>query len=81
MYARQTTNEEQIEMQLVKEAFEEEERQKREDRIYCIKHKLLGVLSLITGIVAPLLLDGDLTVTVLMVSAGLVLINTTEREG
>lgn len=53
-------------------------RQKTE-RLYYIKQRLLGVIMTVIGIAIPFLLDGDITVSLLILSLGIFLLLTKEK--
>lgn len=52
---------------------------KRSKRKYYIKQKLSGVIMLLGGIISPLVLDGDITASLLYVPLGLVLLLSKQR--
>ena len=69
MYARQIE-----EMYTLKEArriIEMERVEKREVFLHKTKQKLLGILAIGVSIASPLLLDGDATASIIMLSLGL----------
>lgn len=69
MYARQIE-----EMYTLKEArriIEMERVEKREVFLHKTKQKLLGILAIGVSIIAPLLLDGDATASIIMLPLGL----------
>lgn len=53
--------------------------QRRETAIYYIKQKLIGLASVAISVASPLLLDGDVTISVLMLPLGLFLMVTKEK--
>jgi zinc transporter ZupT len=71
MYARQFTNEEQYTVQLVSNALSENEKRKKERKAKLITQKLLGLCCVIGAIIAPFILEGEITVTLFMLPLGL----------
>lgn len=52
---------------------------KKAEAIYYIKQKLLGLAAVGLSVASPLLLDGDATISVLMLPLGIFLIVTKEK--
>ena len=52
---------------------------RRAERIYYIKQKLMGLAAVGISVASPLLLDGDATISVLMLSLGIFLMVTKEK--
>ena len=52
---------------------------KRAEAIYYIKQKLMGLAAVGISVASPLLLDGDATISVLMLPLGLFLMVTKEK--
>lgn len=73
MYARQITSEETYTLA------EAERKAKRETLLYKAKQKLLGVAAIGVSIASPLLLDGDATISVIMLPLGVYMIFTKEK--
>ena len=53
--------------------------QRRETVIYYIKQKLMGLAAVGVSVASPLLLEGDITISVLMLPLGIFLIVTKEN--
>lgn len=79
MYARQITSEETYTLREVKHIINAEHKAKRESLLYKAKQKLIGLLAIGVSIASPLLLDGDATVSVIMLPLGLYLLFTKEK--
>lgn len=79
MYARQITNEETYTLAEAKRIINTERKAKRESLLYKAKQKLLGVVAIGVSIASPLLLDGDATISVIMLPLGLYLLFTKEK--
>lgn len=79
MYARQITSEETYTLAEAKRIINAERQAKREALLYYAKQKLLGVVAIGVSIASPLLLDGDATVSVIMLPLGLYLLFTKEK--
>lgn len=79
MYARQITTEETYTLREAKRIINAERQAKREALLYYAKQKLLGILAIGVSIASPLLLDGDATVSVIMLPLGLYLLFTKEK--
>lgn len=79
MYARQITTEETYTLREAKRIINAERQAKREALLYYAKQKLLGVVAIGVSIASPLLLDGDATVSVIMLPLGLYLLFTKEK--
>ena len=79
MYARQITSEETYTLAEAKRIINAERKTKRESLLYKAKQKLLGVVAIGVSIASPLLLDGDATISVIMLPLGLYLLFTKEK--
>ena len=79
MYVRQITSEETYTLSEAKRIINAERKAKRESLLYKAKQKLLGVVAIGISIASPLLLDGDATVSVIMLPLGLYLLFTKEK--
>ena len=79
MYARQITTEETYTLREAKRIINAERQAKREALLYYAKQKLLGVVAIGVSIASPLLLDGDATISLIMLPIGLYLLFTKER--
>lgn len=53
--------------------------EKRELLLYKAKQKLLGVVAIGVSIVSPILLDGDATISVIMLPLGIYVLFTKEK--
>ena len=49
------------------------------ERIYYLKQKLYGPILVIIGVITPIILDGDATVSLLLIPLGLYLIFTKNK--
>lgn len=79
MYARQITSEETYTLSEARRIINAERKAKRESLLYKLKQKLLGLLAIAVSIASPLLLDGDATISVIMLPLGLYLLFTKEK--
>ena len=79
MYARQITSEETYTLRETRCIINAETQTKRESLLYKAKQKLLGLLAIAASIVSPLLLDGDATISLIMLPLGLYLLFTKEK--
>ena len=79
MYARQITSEETYTLSEAKRIINAERQAKRESLLYKTKQKLLGLLAIAASIASPLLLDGDATISVIMLPLGIYMIFTKEK--
>ena len=79
MYARQITSEETYTLSEAKRIINAERQEKRELLLYKAKQKLLGLLAIGVSIASPLLLDGDATISVIMLPLGLCLLFTKDK--
>ena len=78
MYARQITSEETYTLRETKRIINAERQAKRE-LLYKAKQKLLGVVAIAASIASPLLLDGDATISVIMLPLGIYILFTKEK--
>ena len=79
MYARQITLEETYTLSEAKRIINAERQAKRESSIYKVKQKLLGVVAIGVSIASPLLLDGDATISVIMLPLGIYVLFTKKK--
>lgn len=79
MYARQITSEETYTLRETKRIINAECKEKRESLLYKAKQKLLGVIAIGVSIASPLLLDGDVTISVITLPLGIYMIFTKEK--
>ena len=79
MYARQITSEEAYTLSETNHIINAERKTKRESSIYKAKQKLLGLLAIAASIASPLLLDGDATISVIMLPLGIYMLFTKEK--
>ena len=79
MYARQITSEETYTLREAKRIINAERKEKRELLIYKAKQKLIGVVVIGISIVSPLLLDGDATISIIMLPLGIYILFTKEK--
>lgn len=80
MYTRQITLEETYTLSEAKRIINAERKVKRESLLYKAKQKMLGVVAICISIVSPLLLDGDATISLIMLPLGIYMIFTKENE-
>ena len=79
MYAKQITNEETYTLREAKRIINAERKAKRESLLYKAKQKLIGVVAICVSIASPLLLDGDATISLIMLPLGLYFLFTKEK--
>ena len=79
MYARQITLEETYTLSEAKRIINAERKAKRESLLYKAKQKLLGVVAIGVSIASPLLLNGDATISLIMLPLGLYILFTKEK--
>ena len=79
MYARQITSEETYTLSEAKRIINAEHKSKRESLLYNAKQKLLGIVAICVSITSPLLLDGDATISVIMLPLGIYMLFTKEK--
>ena len=79
MYARQITSEETYTLSEAKRIINAERQAKRESLLYKTKQKLLGLLAIAASIASPLLLDGDATISLIMLPLGIYILFTKEK--
>ena len=79
MYARQITSEETYTLSEAKRIINAERQAKREALLYYAKQKLLGVVAIGVSIASPLLLDGDATISLIMLPLGIYILFTKEK--
>lgn len=79
MYARKITSEETYTLSEVKRIINAENKTKRESLLYKVKQKFIGLLAISASIASPLLLDGDATISLIMLPLGIYMIFTKEK--
>ena len=79
MYAKQITSEKTYTLSEAKRIINAERKAKRESFIYKAKQKLIGVVAICVSIASPILLDGDATISVIMLPLGIYMIFTKEK--
>ena len=79
MYTRIITSEQKYTLEDAKRIIEAERQAKRENILYYAKQKMLGIFAIGISIASPLLLDGDATISVIMLPLGLYLLFTKEK--
>ena len=79
MYARQITSEETYTLAEAKRIINAERKTKRELLLHKAKQKLFGFVAIGVSIASPLLLDGDATISLIMLPLGLYLLFTKEK--
>lgn len=79
MYARRITSEETYTLAEAREIIKTERQQKRQETLYKIKQKILGLMGIGVSVLSPILLDGDATIAILMFPLGIYLIFTREK--
>lgn len=79
MYTKQITSEDTYTLQEARKIIECEKREKRKNIIYFTKQKLIGLGMIAIGIVTPMILDNDITVSIFAIPMGLSVLLTRER--
>ena len=79
MYTRQITSEETYTLSEARRIINAERQAKRKSLLYYAKQKFIGLLAIGISIASPLLLDGDATISVIMLPLGLYLLFTKEK--
>lgn len=79
MYARQITTEETYTLSEARRIINAERQAKRESLLYKAKQKLLGFVAIGVSIASPLLLDGDATISLIMLPLGIYILFTKEK--
>ena len=79
MYARQITSEETYTLQEARRIISAERQAKRKSLLYYAKQKFIGLLAIGISIASPILLDGDATISIIMLPLGLYLLFTKEK--
>ena len=79
MYTRRITSEETDKMKEVKRITNAEKEEKTENLKYYIKQKLIALLGIATSIIAPLVCDGDATISLIMLPLGMYVLFTKEK--
>ena len=79
MYARQITSEETYALSEAKRVINAERKAKKESLLYKAKQKIIGLLAIGISIASPLLLDGDATISLIMLPLGMYVLFTKEK--
>ena len=79
MYTRIITSEQKYTLEDAKRIIEAEQKEKREMFLYKAKQKFIGMLAIGISIASPLLLDGDATISVIMLPLGIYMLFTKEK--
>ena len=79
MYARQITNEETYTLSEARHIINAERKVKRESLLHKAKQKFIGLLAISASIASPLLLDGDATISLIMLPLGIYMLFTKEK--
>ena len=79
MYARQITSEETYTLAEAKRIINAERQAKRKSLLYKAKQKFIGLIAIAVSIVSPILLDGDATISVIMLPLGIYMIFTKKK--
>ena len=79
MYAKQITSEKTYTLSEAKRIINAERKAKRESFLYKAKQKLIGVIAICVSIASPILLDGDATISVIMLPLGIYMLFTKEK--
>ena len=79
MYARQITSEETYTLSEAKRIINAERKTKRENILYYAKQKFIGLLAIGISIASPFLLDGDATISVIVLPLGIYVLFTKEK--
>ena len=79
MYARQIISEETYALREAKRIINAERKTKRESLLYKAKQKIVGLLAIGISIASPLLLDGDATISLIMLPLGIYALFTKEK--
>ena len=78
MYTKQITSEKTYTLREARRIINTE-REKRESLLYKAKQKFIGLIALSVSIVSPLLLDGDATISLIMLPLGIYMLFTKEK--
>ena len=79
MYARQITSEETYTLSEARRIINAERQAKRKSLLYYAKQKFIGMLAIGISIASPILLDGDATISVIMLPLGIYILFTKEK--
>ena len=79
MYARQITSEETYTLSEARRIINAERQAKRKSLLYYAKQKFIGLLAIGISIASPILLDGDATISVIMLPLGIYILFTKEK--
>lgn len=73
------TSEETYTLAEAREIIKTERQEKRQETVYKIKQKMLGLMGIGVSVLSPILLDGDTTISILMFPLGIYLIFTRKK--
>ena len=79
MYARQITSEETYTLAEAKRIINAERQAKRKSLLYKAKQKFIGLIAIAVSIASPILLDGDATISLIMLPLGIYALFTKEK--
>ena len=79
MYARQITSEETYTLAEAKRIINAERQAKRKSLLYKAKQKFIGLIAIAVSIASPILLDGDATISIIMLPLGIYMLFTKEK--
>ena len=79
MYARQITSEETYTSREARRIINAERKAKRESLLYKAKQKIVGLFAIGISIASPILLDGDATISVIILPLGIYMLFTKEK--
>ena len=79
MYTRIITSEQKYTLEDAKRIIEAEQKEKREMFLYKAKQKFIGMLAIGISIASPLLLDGDATISIIMLPLGIYILFTKKK--
>ena len=79
MYTRQITSEETYTLAEAKRIINAERQAKRVALLYKVKQKFIGLLAIGVSIASPLLLDGDATISLIMLPLGIYVLFTKKK--
>ena len=79
MYARQITSEEAYTLSEANHIINAEHKEKRGSLLYKAKQKFVGLLAISASIASPLLLDGDATISLIMLPLGIYMLFTKKK--
>ena len=76
MYTRIITSEQKYTLEEARLIIETERKEKRASLLYKAKQKIIGLLAIGISIASPLLLDGDVTISIIMLPLGIYMLFT-----